>query len=271
MKTRVCFLYSALFAAGSLLIALGVLSCASRPAPSPEEFPGSREREAPDFPPEDARGVPPIEEVDPGLLLAFDDDYADIWEQYLDLFDRYRARVTFFVLGDYAPFCTVAENRGHEIGYHTKNHLNLLKVSRQVFLEETFDEVESFRRRGVPLKAFAYPYGFSEPWMHEVLWKNFSILRGFGVTFRVYNAAAIKAGYISSKSIDNNQYKSNAEFEADINAMFASIKLSGGVLPLTTHTIAAEAVWGISPDRLEYLLKTAVEMGLKFYRYGDFF
>jgi hypothetical protein len=140
-----------------------------------------------------------------------------------------------------------------------------------VFLEETLGGAESFRQQGVPLKAFAYPYGYSEPWMDEVLWENFSILRGFGVTFRVYNAAAIKAGYISSKSIDNNQYENDAEFEADISDMLASIKLSGGVLPLTTHTIAADAAWGISPDRLEYLLKTAVEMGLKFYRYGDFF
>jgi peptidoglycan/xylan/chitin deacetylase (PgdA/CDA1 family) len=206
-----------------------------------------------------------------GVLLAFDDDYADIWEQYFDLFDRYGARVTFFVMGDYSPFCTAAENRGHEIGYHTKNHLNLLEVSRQEFLEETAGGAESFRRRSIPLKAFAYPYGFSEPWMHEVLWENFSILRGFGVTFRVYNTDAVKAGYISSKSIDNYRYKTDDEFEADISAMFASIKHSGGVLPLTTHTIAAEAVWGISPDRLEYLLKTAAELELKFYRYGDFF
>ena len=53
--------------------------------------------------------------------------------------------------------------------------------------------------------------------------------------------------------------------------MLGAIKSHGGILPLTTHTIAAEAVWGISPDRLEYLLKTAVELGLKFYRYSDFF
>ncbi|MDR2079040.1 MAG: polysaccharide deacetylase family protein, partial [Treponema sp.] len=118
---------------------LSVLSCASRPPPSPGdfEFPGSREREPRAT--EEAGSFPSIEEIvaDAGVLLAFDDDYADIWERYLDLFDRYEVRVTFFIQGDYSPFCTVAENRGHEIGYHTKNHFNLLKVSRQVFLEET--------------------------------------------------------------------------------------------------------------------------------------
>jgi hypothetical protein len=50
-----------------------------------------------------------------------------------------------------------------------------------------------------------------------------------------------------------------------------AVKSDGGILPLTTHTIAAEAAWGISPERLEYLLKTTAELGLQFYRYGDFF
>ena len=131
-----------------------------------------------------------------GLLLAFDDDYIDVWEQYLDFLDRYGARVTFFVQGDYSPFCAAAENRGHEIGYHTKNHVNLLKVSKEVFFEETVGGAETFRRHGLPLKAFAYPYGFSEHWMDGVLWENYSILRGFGVTFRVYNEEVIKAGYV---------------------------------------------------------------------------
>jgi len=42
------------------------------------------------------------------------------------------------------------------------------------------------------------------------------------------------------------------------------------VLPLTTHDISAAAAWGISPRRLEYLLKTAGELGVAFYCYSDF-
>jgi peptidoglycan/xylan/chitin deacetylase (PgdA/CDA1 family) len=206
-----------------------------------------------------------------GLLLAFDDDHTAVWEGYFDLLDRYGARVTFFVQGDYSPFCAAAVNRGHEIGYHTKSHLNLLKVSRQVFFEETLGGAEAFRRHGLPLRSFAYPYGFSEPWMDAVLGESFSIRRGFGVTTRIYGVYAIKAGYISSKSIVNNKFKNDAEFEADITDMLRAVKSGGGILPLTTHTITAEADWGISPERLEYLLKTAAALGLKVYRYGDFF
>jgi peptidoglycan/xylan/chitin deacetylase (PgdA/CDA1 family) len=255
-------------------MALSVLSCASRPAPAPAfpELPGDR----PGLPEprEEAAKVPSIDDFTEdvsGLLLAFDDDYAAVWEKYFDLLDRYGARVTFFIQGDYSPFCAAAVNRGHEIGYHTKSHPNLLKVPRQVFFEETLGAAESFRRRGLPLKSFAYPYGFSEPWMDETLGENYSIRRGFGATCLIYRIYDIRSGYISSKSIDNIQYKTDAEFKADINAMLMTVQSDGGILPLTTHTIAAEADWGISPDRLEYLLKTAAELGLKFYRYGDFF
>jgi peptidoglycan/xylan/chitin deacetylase (PgdA/CDA1 family) len=213
-----------------------------------------------------------ITEDDSGILLAFDDDYQSVWEQYFDLFDRYGARVTFFVQGDFDPFCLEARNRGHDIGYHTRRHLNLLRVSREIFFEETSAAVDTFRQAGVPLRSFAYPFGLSEPWMHEELAKSFSVLRGFGVTYRIYTGDTIRAGYISSKSIDNVVYKNEAKFESDIALMLRTVKFLGGgrIVPLTTHTIADDADWGISPRRLEYVLKTAAELKLRFYRYGDF-
>jgi peptidoglycan/xylan/chitin deacetylase (PgdA/CDA1 family) len=213
-----------------------------------------------------------ISEDASGILLAFDDDYQSVWERYFDLFDRYGARVTFFIQGDFSPFCPEAQSRGHDIGYHTLHHLNLLKVSRETFFEETLSAIGTFRQAGVPLRSFAYPFGLSEPWMHEELTKSFSILRGFGVTYRIYSSETIRAGYISSKSIDNISYKSDAKFEADMRVMLRTLKFLGGdrVLPLTTHTIADDADWGISPRRLEYLLNTAKELKLRFYRYGDF-
>jgi peptidoglycan/xylan/chitin deacetylase (PgdA/CDA1 family) len=272
---------SALLPALCLFAALTVLSCASRPPPAPAAVTEGLPREAfpPEKPlaeepsPEEAQGVPPaaLPKKTAGLLLSFDDNFTEVWEQYFDLFDRYAARATFFITGDYDPFCAAAEEQGHEIGYHTRRHLNLLKVSSQVFFEETIDAAESLRRRGLRLGSFAYPYGYSEPWMDEALGKYFFALRGFGATVHIYDAETIRTGLIVSKSIDNILYKSDAEFEADIDYMLGTIKADGGILPLTTHTIAADADWGIKAERLEYLLKTAAELGLHFYLYGDFF
>jgi peptidoglycan/xylan/chitin deacetylase (PgdA/CDA1 family) len=268
MKKRVTHLFL-------LIITWSLISCASRPAPIagteaelPQELSGPSET---GLSPEEAEPILSIEADDSGILLAFDDTYEKSWEEHFALLDRYGVRATFFVQGNFSPFCTTAMARGHEIGYHTKNHLNLLRVSRRVFFEETIQDIEAFRQEGLPLKAFAYPYGFSEPWMHEALAGTFSILRGFGAACRIYTVDTIKKGYISSKSIDNIMYQNDEAFEDDISAMLRTVKFTGGILPLTSHAIAEDASWGISPKRLEYLLKTATDLKLKFYRYGDFF
>ncbi|MDR0668598.1 MAG: polysaccharide deacetylase family protein [Treponema sp.] len=213
-----------------------------------------------------------IDDDDSGVLLSLDDDYQDQWLRYFDLFDRYGAVITFFTIGGFSPFCTEALNRGHDIGYHTRDHLNLLRVSQEIFYEQTLGEVESYREAGVPLRSFAYPFGFSEPWMREALAGTFSVQRGFGVRYCLYDREAIEAGYISSISIDNTIYKTDAEFEAAITMMLRAVKFigRGSIVPLTTHTIADDADWGIKVHRLEYLLRTARDLRLVFYRYGDF-
>jgi hypothetical protein len=213
-----------------------------------------------------------IADDDAGILLGFDDDFMDIWESYFDLFDKYNARVTFFVQGEYTDFCNKAQNRGHEIGYHTLHHLNLPKISLDDFLTETLSAVDGFRKNGIPLLSFAYPFGLFEPWMNETLSSSFGILRGYGTTFRIYHPADIKRGYISSKAIDNLLFKKEQDFTAMINIVLRTAKFLGGdaVVPLTTHTISDTANWGISPARLEYVLKTVNDLKLKWYRYSDF-
>jgi hypothetical protein len=123
---------------------------------------------------------------------------------------------------------------------------------------------------GVTLSAFAYPYGFSEPWMHEALLKTYSVLRGYGVTFRLYDRNAISSAYISSKAVDNTVIKEEEKFDRLISVMFRTAGFLDMVLPITSHDISDDALWGITPRRLEYLLKTASDLGLRFYVYRDF-
>jgi peptidoglycan/xylan/chitin deacetylase (PgdA/CDA1 family) len=213
-----------------------------------------------------------------GLLLSYDDDYRASWEDHYDLLDRYGARVTFFVQGsvshegggELAAFCKEALRRGHDVGFHTVHHLNLTKVSRNAFHWETVSAAEEFAGAGIPLAAFAYPYGLSEPWMHEALLPFFGTIRGYGVKFRLYGAGEIRPGYIVSTAIDNIIYKRDDDFEREIALMLLAAKFIGGIVPLTTHDISDDADWGIKPRRLEYLLETARDLKLRFYRYQDF-
>ena len=206
-----------------------------------------------------------------GILLSFDDDYFESWERHFDLFDRYQAKVTFFLQGAFHPFAARAMGRGHDIGYHGLNHLDLRGISRTAFNRETASAIESFRQSGVLLASFAYPYGYFEPWMHNELLKDYALIRGYGVTFRLYTEEQIRSGFISSRGIDNTVIPGDADFERLIVSMFRTVQfLDGGlVLPLTSHDVS-EAAWAISARRLEFLLETAAGLGLRFYRYSDF-
>jgi peptidoglycan/xylan/chitin deacetylase (PgdA/CDA1 family) len=210
------------------------------------------------------------EEDAAGVLLSMDDNYQDGWKAYFDLFDRYGAKITFFVQGDFCSFCTEALNRGHDIGYHTKNHLNLTRVSREVFRAETLSGLDDFRRAGVPLYAFAYPYGLSEPWMIETLSPAFGLQRGYGVRFHLHRKEALD-GYIASTAVDNILFEEDRQFEQALFFMLFATKFLGKdhIASFTTHDISDTAQWGIKPARLEYLLKTMKQLNLKFYRFSD--
>ena len=205
-----------------------------------------------------------------GILLSFDDDYVIAWEQYLDLFDKYEARVTFFMQGEFDPFSLKALERGHDIGFHSISHPDLRRISRSDFFKETIEGAQLFRKEGVPVSSFAFPFGFSEPWMYEVLFPSFDVLRGYGVTFRIYNLYEIKSAFISSRAVDNTVIRSDENFDRIIISMLRTVKFMDGnwVLPLTTHDIS-DAAWAITPRRLEFLLSMTAELGLKFYRFSD--
>jgi peptidoglycan/xylan/chitin deacetylase (PgdA/CDA1 family) len=204
----------------------------------------------------------------PGIVLSFDDYSPDTWEQHFDLFDKYEARVTFFVMaGSVSNFMLNAQNRGHEIGFHTINHPNLSNISREEFFEETISRISVFKEADIELTSFAYPYGENQPWMHDELLKYYKIVRGFK-KFRLYTMNEMKFGFIDSASIDNIRYKSEINFRLAINNMLQSAKDYGKIITLTSHQISDDE-WGITSDRLGYVLKKCQKYGLTFYRYND--
>ena len=230
-------------------------------------------------------------EDEAGVLLSFDDDHWHTWYRYFDTLAGFGAKVTFFVQGSLEKetpagaedrgsppdsdeegiedFCIEALSRGHDLGFHTINHYNLTKVSGEIFETETIEAAKVFSRAGIHFSAFGFPFGFSEPWMREALAPFFPFTRGYGVNIRFYNPETIVNRYIVSKAIDNIIYPDDKKFESDIFLILLAAKFSGNsIVPFTTHDISDTAQWGIKPGRLEYLLKTAKELKLKFYSYN---
>jgi len=218
---------------------------------------------------------------DAGLLLSFDDTFWDVWRRYFDLFDAYGAKVTFFVQGsldsgvpsaeaaDLKNFCAETLSRGHALGFHSVNHLNLPKVSRETFFSETIEAADVFSNEDIHFSAFAFPFGFSEPWMRVALSPFFPVTRGYGTNIRFYDTESGNDGYIISKAIDNIIYPDDTKFENDIGLILLAAKFTGhSIVPFTTHEISDAAQWGIKPKRLEYLLQTAKDLKLKFYTYS---
>ena len=206
-----------------------------------------------------------------GLLLSMDDAFIENWEKHFDLFDKYGARFTFFVQGRYTPFMSKAINRGHDVGYHSLNHRDLRGMSNWNLQTEVIEPAQVIRRQGIPLSSFAFPYGFSDSRIRNILSEQFSVLRGYGTTIRIYNENEINSEYIISYAIDNAVIPNDIRFMHTIVLLLRTVKFMGDgwVLPLTSHDISNTA-WGITPARLELILYAAAFLNLHFYCYSDF-
>jgi peptidoglycan/xylan/chitin deacetylase (PgdA/CDA1 family) len=263
-----------LWGLGLAFLALGAGACATVPHGGPVENEGAEvlmdDRDDVIPVPDAETGIEDRDDEDEavsGILLGFDDTYYANWEAAFPLFEQYGAHVTFFVQGN-RSFCLNALAYGHDIGYHTENHTDLRNADDAAWHHETLDSARLLH--DIPLTSFAYPFGFSEPWMDAELLKTYAIIRGFGTTPHFYTMEEIKTGIITSKSIDNTIIPDDDTFYQTISDLLETAKAAGNVvLPLTTHNIDNTAQWGIKIYRLEFLLKTATEMGLRFYTYRE--
>ncbi len=150
-----------------------------------------------------ARGLPTFTYADiatgavtpsAGVLLSFDDASVDHWLDGADLYDRYGARLTFFIayfdhLGD-AQKAELHElaARGHAIEAHGIDHLRAPLYVEQKGLtaylqEEALPSIRLLRDEGFPVTTFAYPYGSRTAAIDEALLRHVDLLRSVSFTW----------------------------------------------------------------------------------------
>jgi len=146
----------------------------------------------------------------PAIFLSFDDRHIKEWFNALSLFEKYEAKITFYLthiqliteeewemVGDF-------KKAGHTIGFHGTNHLDARKfittMGCQRFISnEILPGIEILRRKGFDdIKNYAYPYGRKDLETKKCLSKHFNTLRTIG--FRFYSKDEIKKNLKQIKS-----------------------------------------------------------------------
>ncbi len=126
----------------------------------------------------------------PAIFLSFDDQFIPQWHSFLDFFERYNIKATFYVSLMWPKVMTWTDwrmlwdiwNAGHTVGYHGKMHLDILKACDnggiEKYIKEEIEEgLEVFESKGFNMKHFAYPYGIHSEETHSFLLEKFDTLR----------------------------------------------------------------------------------------------
>lgn len=94
----------------------------------------------------------------------------------LELFKKYRAKATFFVLGTvaewYPELIEDMKNDGHEIGIHGYTHTRLIDHTRESFDEEIKKTVSILNDMGVEPRGYRSPAFSTADFLYEILNKN---------------------------------------------------------------------------------------------------
>lgn len=137
-----------------------------------------------------ARGAPQA----PGIALSFDDAWVDEWWHGRSLFDRYGAKLTFFIA--YYPRFTDEQkaklrdlaNDGHAIEAHTITHARAPSYVeahglRAYLDDEVLPSIDLLRADGYDVTTFAYPFGArTRETDHEIL-RDISLIRSVSYTY----------------------------------------------------------------------------------------
>lgn len=124
-----------------------------------------------------------------GLAFSFDDRDLRGWHDLQPLFDRYGARVTFFISqfhaleADEITLMRELAAAGHDLAYHSTNHRDAEVVTAEQGLdaylaEEIEPDLAGMRAAGFDPIAFAYPFGSRSDATDAALLERFRILRG---------------------------------------------------------------------------------------------
>ena len=232
-----------------------------------------------------------------GIAISFDDQFISEWYALRPLFQKYQAKVTFFITcpdslsQDEVSKLKQLEKDGHEIGFHSTNHGKSTELIG-AFGPAKYAEMELapglkyMAEAGFSPRSYAHPGGNHNDQVDSVLFANgFKILRDVAVSrrqlfgFQVYALAPRLMSWIynsfdGERDVDALLIDIDAGLsEAEINEAIEKAKNTNTALMLFGHEPLYKAPengeYGFSVAFLEKILKEADRHKLKFYTMSE--
>ncbi|ESQ93784.1 polysaccharide deacetylase family protein [Asticcacaulis benevestitus] len=204
----------------------------------------------------------------PLLTVSFDDAPTSAAGTGAAILEKHGLRGTWFIsaglmgqsshLGAYAQADEIRRlaAAGHEIACHTHDHIDCGQSSAATIAADLDRNREAFAASGFPVATtFAYPYGDVSPHAKSILKNRFTAAR------------ALHHGQITTGT-DLNQAPAvgieGADGEEVAMTWLKRAAAQKAWLVLYTHDVREQpSGWGCTPDVLDRLVSTALEMGFE--------
>ncbi|MCE6988812.1 polysaccharide deacetylase family protein [Dyadobacter sp. CY323] len=232
-----------------------------------------------------------------GIAISFDDHFIDEWYALRPLFQKYQAKVTFFITcpdslsKDEISKLKQLEKDGHEIGFHSTNHGKSTELIG-AFGPAKYAEMELepgmkyMAAAGFKPRSYAHPGGNHNDQVDSVLFANgFKMLRDVAVSrrqlfgYQIYALAPRLMNWIyysfdGEKNVDALLIDTDAGLSnAEMNEAIGKAKNTNTTLMLFGHEPLYKAPengeYGFSVAFLEKILKEANRQKLKFYTMSE--
>jgi peptidoglycan/xylan/chitin deacetylase (PgdA/CDA1 family) len=209
------------------------------------------------------------------IALTFDDAYISNWYQYLPVLESLNIKATFYISSYHSlsPLekqeLAEIKNRGHEIAYHTTNHLNLLKLLNSTngqakVTEEIDHDLNLMKQDGYILTDFAYPYGRHDATLDRTLLKTFKTVRALSNKTNFYLSLireACENQVLFGAPVDMNSKITDTE----LSNLLSNAKSKNSCAILTAHQINnPDFKLQITIEKLKMIADIAKQQNLSF-------
>lgn len=218
-----------------------------------------------------------------GVVITFDDDYVQEWYDLDAAMHKYNWKATFCVC--YIDSLNAKEigqlkkmqAKGNEIAGHGYEHENArMYVSKKGLAPYLKNEIipmeNAFRKNGLFLNSFAYPFGANTPGIDKALYKHFKMLRRtYSTSKRMKDNSCFFSGNsktVTGLGIDNSYQHYDLDFFLKI---LNYAKRNNKIVILYAHKPVQKVTGSYQVDykTIETICKYVKENNMQFYTLSE--